>query len=321
MSSTSLTDRYVWTVTRQLPEETGPDIARELRGTIEETVEGRVAAGEDPLAAERATILGLGDPDVLAREYGGRPNHLIGPDYFPAWVRLVRLLLAIVVPIAVLGSVVAHAIAGDAGFGGIVGEAAVVALHAGVHIAFWTALVFALVERFGSAAEREQVVASWNPDGLADPADRDRRASLAEMLFEVVTTVVVIGLCIWQFGGVGERGLQVLDPDLALGWQAVVVGLLLVDVLATVAAWARGGWGVGLAAVSLTSAVVSGVVLVWLTLSDRLLADIPAALEDAFGLAADWSVPLPAVAAGLAIISAWEALTALRRLRDGRRAS
>ena len=44
MSGTSLTDRYVWTVTRQLPPETGPDIARELRGTIEETVEGRVAA-------------------------------------------------------------------------------------------------------------------------------------------------------------------------------------------------------------------------------------------------------------------------------------
>ena len=48
MSGTSLTDRYVWTVTRQLPPETGPDIARELRGTIEETVEGRIAAGEEP---------------------------------------------------------------------------------------------------------------------------------------------------------------------------------------------------------------------------------------------------------------------------------
>ena len=39
MTRTSLTDRYVWTVTRQLSPQTGPDVARELRGTIEETVE------------------------------------------------------------------------------------------------------------------------------------------------------------------------------------------------------------------------------------------------------------------------------------------
>lgn len=316
MSGTSLTDRYVWTVTRQLPPETGPDIARELRGTIEETVEGRIAAGEEPAAAERETIVGLGDPDVLAREYGGRPNHLIGPAFFPAWVRLVRLLLAILVLLAVVGTVIAHAMGTDAGFGAIVGEGALLAFQVAVHVVFWTTLVFAVAERYGSPGEQQGLVGEWNPDELADPADRARRASLAEMLFEVVSTLVVIGLCLWQWGGVGAHAVQVLDPGLGMGWQALVVGFLAVDVLVTVAAWARGGWSAPLAVVSLVSAVVSGVVLVWLLLTDRLLTDLPAQFHETFGWSRDWSLSMPAVAVGIAVICGWEAVTALRRLRD-----
>lgn len=315
MSGTSLTDRYVWTVTRQLPPETGPDIARELRGTIEETVEGRVAAGEEPVAAERETIVGLGDPDVLAREYGGRPNHLVGPAFFPAWVRLVKVLLAILVPLSLVGSVVAHAVGSDASFGAIVGEGVALAFQVAVHVVFWTTLVFAVAERYGSPGEQQGLVSTWSPDELADPADHARRASMAEMLFEVVSTLVVMGLCLWQWGGVGEHAVQVLDPALGLGWQAVIIGFLAVDVLVTVAAWARGGWSTPLAVVSLVSAVVSGVVLVWLLLTDRLLTDLPAEFNATFGWSDDWSISLPAVAVGIAVICGWEAVTALRRLR------
>lgn len=315
MSRTSLTDRYVWTVSRQLSPETGPDVARELRGTIEETVEGRVAAGEDPQSAEREAIVALGDPDVLAREYGGRPNHLVGPAFFPSWVRLVKLLLAIIVPIAVIGTVIGHAVGSDAGFGRLVGEGFGIALQVAVHIVFWTTLVFALVERQGSPSERRQVIDSWNPDQLADPADRARRAGLTEMLCEVVFSLVVIGLVVWQWGGVGEQAVQVLDPSLALGWKVLVVALLALDVLATIAAWARGGWNIPLAVASLVSAVGSGAALVYTLLTEQLLTDLPAEFDAVFDTGADWSLSIPAVAVGVAVISGWEAVTALRRMR------
>jgi hypothetical protein len=318
---TSLTDRYVWTVTRQLPPESGPDVARELRGTIEETVEDRVAGGEDPESAERETILGLGDPDVLAREYGGRPNHLIGPAYFPAWVRLVKLLLVVIVPIAVVGHVIARSFGSDAAFGDVIGGAAVLAVQTAVHLVFWTALIFALVERNTGPLGRDQLVVDWNPDELADPADRAKRASLAEMAFEVVWTLVLIALSVWQWGGVGEGAVQVLDPDLAAGWQVLIVALLAVDIVVTVAAWARGGWSVALAAVSFGSAVASGAALVWLLLSEQLLTDLPREFGEAFGVAADWTLSLPAVAVGVVLVCGWEAVTALRRMRDAARST
>lgn len=318
-AKTSLTDRYVWTVTRQLPPESGPDVARELRGSIEESVEGRVAAGEDPEAAERETIVGLGDPDVLAREYGGRPNHLIGPAYFPAWVRLVKLLLAVIVPLAVIGNVIARSFGSGADFGAVVGGAATLAVQTAVHLVFWTALIFAMVERNMGPLGRDQLVDSWSPDVLADPAARAKRASLTEMLFEVVWVVVAIALCLWQWSGVGEHALQVLDPSLALGWQALVVGFFALDIAVAVAAWARGGWSLPLAAASLVSAVASGAVLVWLVLSEQLLTDVPAEFAETFGVAADWTLSLPAVAVGIVMVSGWEVVTALRRMRDATR--
>ena len=36
MTTTTLPDRYVWTVTRHLPDDTGPDVARELPDRIDE---------------------------------------------------------------------------------------------------------------------------------------------------------------------------------------------------------------------------------------------------------------------------------------------
>ena len=50
MSGTSLRERYVWTVTRQLPVDTGPDVARELRVTLDETIEDIVEHAEAGIA-------------------------------------------------------------------------------------------------------------------------------------------------------------------------------------------------------------------------------------------------------------------------------
>ena len=55
-TSTTLTDRYVWTVTRHLTADVGPDVARELRATIADAVDARVEAGADPTELRWASI-------------------------------------------------------------------------------------------------------------------------------------------------------------------------------------------------------------------------------------------------------------------------
>src|SRR5690606_9194890 len=91
-TGSTLTDRYVWSVTRHLGSDTGPDVARELRGTIMDTVEAKIEAGTDPARAEEEALTELGDPDVLAGQYGEKPRYLVGPGMYPGYVRLLKTL-------------------------------------------------------------------------------------------------------------------------------------------------------------------------------------------------------------------------------------
>ena len=99
MTHASLTDRYVTAVLTGVPEDSGPMSTARLRASIGEAVEARVTRGEAPADAERAVLTELGDPMRVSAEYSGRPLHLIGPALYPDYVRLLRLLLAIIVPI------------------------------------------------------------------------------------------------------------------------------------------------------------------------------------------------------------------------------
>ena len=103
MTDVTLTDRYVWAVQRSLPERQRHDIDRELRGTIADTIDGKIEGGTKPAVAEREVIAELGDPYRLAAGFADRPLHLIGPALFPDYVRLLKVLYVIVLPIAAAG--------------------------------------------------------------------------------------------------------------------------------------------------------------------------------------------------------------------------
>lgn len=319
MSTTTLTDRYIWTVTRALPKDTAADVARELRGTLADAVEDKVAAGLDPERAEHEAVAELGDPDVLAREYDGRPHHLIGPSTYPEYVRLLKVLFPVILPLVAAATVIGQLASTDRSLPVLLGEVAVVVLHATVHIGFWTTLAFALIERGRSGAERERPAAKWDPDQLLTSEVPWRRPGVGELLGEVGVLLLVVVLVVWQFAGVGSLGVQVLDPDLELVWKAAIVGLLLLDIVLAVLAWSAGRWTASLAATNVLANVASAVVLVWLLMAGRLLTDVPQELAEAFGEEMNWSVPTGAVAVGIILVCAWDAGSTVVKARRAAR--
>lgn len=108
--TTSVTERYVAATARHVEESQRADLEQELRATIEDMIGGRLQAGTpDRDTAEREVLVELGDPIRLAASYSGRPLHLLGPAVYPAWRRLVILLLATVVPLAGAVAIAARA--------------------------------------------------------------------------------------------------------------------------------------------------------------------------------------------------------------------
>lgn len=314
----TLTDRYVWSVTRHLGSDSGPDVARELRGSILDTVEAKIEAGTDPARAEEEALTELGDPEALAREYGEKPRYLIGPGVYPDYVRLLRTLLAILVPVA-LGLVLTERfVAGSDSFGDIALASVGALFVVTVHVCFWVTLAYAVTERARPAGKRGEPLVAWDTKQLPDETPW-RQVTLSETVTYAALVGLVIAIMTWQFIGVSDPASQVqaLNPDLALPWAVLLVGLLVVEIVVAFMVWRVGRWTPALAVGSVLASATWAIAAVWLLFQDQLVVpDLPERFGAVFGVASDWSVATFPLVAAVIAIAVWDIGSCLHKTRQ-----
>ncbi|PJJ70526.1 hypothetical protein CLV46_0048 [Diaminobutyricimonas aerilata] len=266
--TTTLTDRYVWATLRTLPDAKRADIERELRASIEDAMEARLESGADPDEAERAVLLELGDPIRLAAQYAERPLYVIGPSMYPDWIRLLKLLLATVLPIAGLAVGTVQALIGST-IGEIIAEVVLVLLGTTMHLIFWTTLVFWIVERAGSTWQGS----GWTLAQLPD-LDDGKHVKLSEVIGALGFAALVAVLMIWQqnfsFFTVDGRPLPLLREENWSFWWPYVIVVLALDALVLVAVYGRRRWTYGLVATKAVTNLAFAIPAIWLLLADRV---------------------------------------------------
>ena len=266
---TTLTDRYVSATLQAVPVDRRAEIATELRGSIEDMIDGRTASGEEASTAEREVLTELGDPAQLAARYADRRLQLIGPTYYLAWARVLKLLLGIVpVVVGVVVGVVQVAV-GNAG--GAIGQGIATALQVAVNIAFWVTLVFAVLERTGTAVDLPR----WTVDRLPEVRPH-RQIGLADTVAAIAFLVLLIVYLPLQhvrsFVSADDgSNLPILDPALWSSWLPVLMALLVAAVVVEVLKYRAGRWTWPLVTANAVLDVAVGSTLVWLLLSDQLL--------------------------------------------------
>jgi len=286
MSTATLTDRYIDAAMRTVPEKQRADLAAELRASIDDQVDARASADGDRDAAERAVLTELGDPEVLAAGYTDRPLQLIGPRYYLEWWRLLKLLLWIVTPFAAFGVALGKTLSG-AELGDVIGTTVVATLGTILHLAFWTTLVFAIIERStagkpsgvpsprGAAADIASapgVFSGWTVDNLPEP--RESGAGFSDMVVTIVFLIIGAGAILWdQFIGFAPAypGLSFLDPGLWPWWITGLFVVMAIEAILQVVVFLRGRWTFGLAAVNAALNVVVAVPALVLLFEGRLL--------------------------------------------------
>ncbi|KQW06389.1 hypothetical protein ASC66_07760 [Leifsonia sp. Root4] len=312
----TLTDRYVWAAVRSIPEKQRGELEPELRGLIADTADAQREKGVADPDIERATLLELGDPERLAAGYTERTLQLIGPRYYLDWLRLLKLLLAIVVPIAALGAALGRLIAGG-DVGDVIAALFVTAIGVGVHLCFWVTLVFALVERDYSQRSktgRDSPLLAWTPDTLPQlPAPAARRQSLAELIVSLVFLAVFAGWFFWQqfnsfLTDADGTPIPVLEPALWNGWMYWFLGLIALEMVFAVMVYQRGRMTLGLASIKLLLNVAFTVPAVWLLLTEQLIN--PAFLDAIPGTGADFEVAMtytvPVIAFIVIGVAVWD---------------
>ncbi|WP_162598710.1 permease prefix domain 1-containing protein [Nocardioides gilvus] len=272
----TLTERYVHAATRRLGDDQRDDVALELRSDIADRVEA-LCASEPSLStekAEEAALIELGDPGRLAASYRGTLQHLVGPELFPTYVRVLRGILVAVVPLVTTIVALVAAFQGD-DVGGVIGASISTALNTSVHIAFWTTLSFAILERSANPTQESLGLAPWTPDNL--PAlPTAPRGALGETVTNIVWLGLLAGFVVWQQvasppWGDGER-FPVLDPDLWSFWIPLILVALAAEAAFEIVKYRRGGvWTRGFATLNTVTGLVFAAPLMWLASQDQLL--------------------------------------------------
>ncbi|TDE89468.1 hypothetical protein EXU48_20065 [Occultella glacieicola] len=262
MTNATLTDRYLFAATRSVPEPQREELRREIAERIADATDARLQAGDDREAAEHAVLVELGDPDALAAAYSDRPLQLIGPAHYLLWRRLLKLLLAIVLPAAAFGYALAQMIDG-ASFGDIIGGLVVVLIMVTVHLAFWTTLVFAIIDRLSGGRS----VLEWTPDQLPALTEPPRNQMLVDYVANVVMVVIAAALILVGPRLVpspdGGESVPFLEPATWAWLSWYLLALLAVHLLFWTVLFRHGRWSYGFVLVSLLLATATAVPVAW----------------------------------------------------------
>jgi hypothetical protein len=269
MTDTTLTDRYVAAALHGVPADERGDLELELRGSIADAVDARVAAGDSPEDAESAVLVELGDPGRLADRYTGRLRQLIGPTVYREWWRLLRVLLAVVVPIVVGIDVIAAVLDGDDALA-VFGSAVAAAFELTVQLTFWVTLVFAVIER--TVPGGTQSMDEWTLDDLPEVADR--RVGVADTAFWLVTLALTVAAMLWQRDStlvtVDGSPVAILEPDNWSFWWPFLIATLAAEAVLAVVVFRRGVWTPALLGVYVVLELAFTVPLLWLLSQDRV---------------------------------------------------
>jgi hypothetical protein len=145
----TLTDRYLAVVAREVPHDRRDEVVAQVRASVESEVTARAAAGTPLHDAERQALEALGNPRRVADRAAG-PRWLIGPRVYPDYLRVLRLVLVIALPVVATVVAISTALAGQDP-GSVVAAALAAAANTGVMATFWVSVVFAVLDRTGGS--------------------------------------------------------------------------------------------------------------------------------------------------------------------------
>jgi hypothetical protein len=319
----SWTERYLAAALRSIPGAKRADVERELRSSIDDAIEERVAAGDDRTAAERVVLEGLGDPAQLASGYTGKPNYLIGPELFPFYRRIIPRLLAGAAPLPgiIIGIVT---LADGASFNDALAAGIGATITIAIQIAFWGTAAFAFLERADAGRQaKEELLAKaggrWTLERLPEPSRA--RSSVGEVANELVAVLLTLGGLLFAGGlattdAAGTR-IPLLVPAVTDVWLPILIGALASLAILHVAVYAAGRWTMAFAAVYAAIQLVWAVPIVWLAINDTLI-------NPAFGVQIGWpalaednGIVVLSIAVVTVLVTGWEIFQAFRKARAG----
>ncbi len=185
-------ERYVYDVTRRLPQYQKEDISRELHSLIDDMLEAQTV--DVPTEQDLHKVLvKLGEPKKLANQYREKKRYLIGPSYFDQYV----MMLKIVLPCVFLGITVASflnvALVTSSDYTSTAINYFASAFSALFQGFVWVTIIFACIEYNAEKNPAKNIPqAPWNPSDLPQIPSNEAIIRKSEPIVGIVFTILII---------------------------------------------------------------------------------------------------------------------------------
>lgn len=226
-----LLERYLASVRILLPTRKRDDIVAELREALTEKREERAAeVGRAPTPEEDEKMLrDFGHPVVVAARYG-QQQYLIGPDLFPLFFFVLRLVLVVVVAATLLAGIMS-AVASSVAVWPAVAKSFATAWNSALVAGAVVTLVFAVLQRH---PPRAGLLTNWRVRDLPE-FKRPRQPGWVHHVAGIVANVIFI---LWWLRvmplspAVPLEGGHAFHVGLAPVWQTLSLPVVLLSLLA-----------------------------------------------------------------------------------------
>lgn len=150
--------RYVEETVRHLPVKEREDVALELEANIQDML-----AGDDSTGKIEETLLALGSPATLARQYRGKERYLIGPETFDLYLMVLKIVSLVVALVTMVITFVSLFFASEPTSIGVMISKVLASVFSGLSGAFlWVTITFAIMSYYQVNTELEE----WNLKAL-----------------------------------------------------------------------------------------------------------------------------------------------------------
>lgn len=190
----SLIDRYVYAVTRHLPEKQKSDIERELKTLIDDMLEQHQQDGTNDDNIKKV-LYELGDPSKLADNYRDSKRYLIGPQNFDNYLFVLKIVLSAVFLGITIATMVGSIFGIQAGIGGIFASYLATLFSALFQGFAWVTISFAIAEYKGIKLEdAKKGKDGWSLSELPELPQKGAEISRGETIFSILFSTLFISI-------------------------------------------------------------------------------------------------------------------------------
>ncbi len=279
----NIIDRYLYDVSRRLPENMRADVERELRSNIEDMLSE--SPSDDDI---EQVLLELGSPSKLAVQYNPHPRYLISPELFDDYLMVLKVvaisLAALLAALAVFKIIFGNA--GSVSSEGVVSSIVTIitsfitaAFTGAIQAFFWVTAIFFIVEYIGS----KKGLTPWSPKQLPEIPQNSkvvikRSDTIANAIFSTLfSTLFLVGtirhpqFIAWYEAGAPTAPL--FNEQIILQFLPLFIFMMVFTLFFAVMKLIKGRWSVSIVIIQTLYSIFEAVISVTFISRPNVITD------------------------------------------------